>query len=271
MKRHRRQNPFSLFSFQDIITGLCGILIFFVLIMLVDFISRRDAPQSAPVASRTDESPTDESITGEMDALRQEIEMLTAELDKARESSRKEVAAAGESASPEVARKMEAEIDVEARKLADLASRIAALRSRVAEARTIEARMRELEKTRQMLESQLDELKKSNVVTLIPERGVAKIPVYIVCGAGGVEVLRPLERSVEKKRFTGGGLEKDVVEELKRLDPKLYAVVLMVRPSGVGFMDGLAAKVRQLGFGCGRDPLEEDAKLSLGPLKGDGE
>ena len=263
MKRRNRQNPFSLFSFQDIITGLCGILIFFVLIMLVDFVLRRESPPASPVTSITDES-----VASDMDALRQEIDMLTADLAKIRETSQKAIAAAGESVSPEVAKKMESEIASEMQKAAELAARVAVLRSRVADARRIEAKMRELEKVRQTLENKLNELKKSNVVTLIPERGVAKMPVYIVCGADGAELLRPLEHGVEKKRFTGINLENDVAAELRQLDPKLYAVVLMIKPSGVELMDGLAARVRRLGFGCGRDPLEEDVQLNFGPQKG---
>ncbi len=46
--RRKTGNPFSRFSFQDIITGLYGIMIFLVLIMLVDIITRR-AAESAPV------------------------------------------------------------------------------------------------------------------------------------------------------------------------------------------------------------------------------
>ena len=266
MKQRNRHNPFSLFSFQDIITGLCGILIFFVLIMLVDFVSRRENPQQAHV-----ESIADDAISGDMGVLRREIDALAAELARTRAASQKIVATVGESASPEVAKEMKSEIDEKARILVVLASRVAALRARVMEIRNDEAKIRELERTRQTLEDRLAELKKSNLVTLIPERGVAKLPVYVVCDCNGAEVLRPLERGVARKRIAVGKIEKEVAEELKDLDCKLYAVVLLVRPSGAKFMDSLASKIRSLGFGCGRDPLEEDAKINIGSVKGDGQ
>ena len=226
--------------------------------------SRRENPQQTHV-----ESIADDAISGDMDVLRREIDALAIELAKTRAASQKIVAMAGESASPEVAGEMKSEIDEKTRMLAVLASRVAALRARVMEIRNAEATKRELERIRQTLEDRLAELKKSNLVTLIPERGVAKLPVYIVCDCNGAEVLRPLERGVARKRIVAGKIEKNVVEELKNLDCKLYAVVLLVRPSGAKFMDSLASKIRSLGFGCGRDPLEEDAKINIASVKGD--
>ena len=40
--RRRGRNPFSLFSFQDIITGLCGIMVFMVLVQAVDLVTGKD-------------------------------------------------------------------------------------------------------------------------------------------------------------------------------------------------------------------------------------
>ena len=41
MARRRQRTRFSLFAFQDIVTGLCGVLILLVLTMVVDLADRR--------------------------------------------------------------------------------------------------------------------------------------------------------------------------------------------------------------------------------------
>ena len=262
--RHRSgQNPFSLFSFQDIITGLCGILIFFVLIMLVDFISRRESPQ-VPSAAPVTENMTDDGI----DALRQEIDALTAELDNARKTSQTAIAASGETASPEAVRRKKKEIDAESHKLCEIAAIVASLRKRADAVRNDKAKIANLEKARLTLESKLAKIK-ANTVTLIPERGVLRMPICIICGRNEVEVLCPLENGVERKRIASRNLENGIAEVLERFDRAQYAVVLMVRPSGAWRMDSLAAKVRSLGFGCGRDPLEEDATVNISSVGGD--
>ena len=78
MKRPRQIVRFSLFAFQDIITGLCGVLILLVMLMLVDFAS---SPESATAVADID---TDESIS----VLRREVAELEIGLAKARRAAR---------------------------------------------------------------------------------------------------------------------------------------------------------------------------------------
>ena len=264
MRRRGRQNPFSLFSFQDIITGLCGILIFFVLIMLVDFISRRDSapPPPAPPSKET----SDES----MDALRREVSALERELSRKRAAAQDAVAAADASVSPEVARKMLSEIDSVVREQSELAAVVDDLRHRASAVCAAETNtMAELLAANRALEGKLAEMSRLNIVTLIPERGMAKLPLYVLCGGGSAEVICPTTNGVTRKPIASGNMVSGVVGELKGYDSSRYAVVLLVRPSGAGLMDGLASKIRSLGFGCGRDPLEEDATVNVGGAGGE--
>ena len=100
--RRKSQNPFSLFAFQDIITGLCGIMVFFVLVMLVDLISGREAP-------RTESEPTPIEAKDDFDALRREIASLRETLKQLKEETRRIIVAAETKTAPEKEEKLIAE------------------------------------------------------------------------------------------------------------------------------------------------------------------
>lgn len=266
MKRFRRNTPFSLFSFQDIITGLCGIVILFVLIMLVDLVVRRDSGSDRPSEARAE-------IVDTTDELRKEIDALRLELAELRESVKSVIVLAKDKAAPEVSAKLAKDLTDKEREVAALVSQVADLKTRVAAARDADAanrkKIREMEETRRILENKLNALKGKKGVTLIPERGEFKAPVYLVLGRGGVEVLRPLKKTTYRKWYFFDDIKTGLVQELVGLDHTTHTVVLLVRPSGVRKMQAIADMVRSYGFSCGRDPLEEDVDVSLGKGEGD--
>ena len=267
MKRRSTGNPFSLFSFQDIITGLCGIIIFFVLIMLVDLVMQREAPT---VAEKEPAIPVEDS----RDALRREIAELQTRLAELKETTQRLILALGNTPAPDVEAKLIAEMTEKEKEAAAILSQLIDLRMRVAKARDADAENRKkvaaMEKTRRLLEERLAKLKKTKGVTLIPERGEFKAPVFVICGRGGIEVLRPLLREPYRKWYPYGDMESGLSEELEQLDRTTHTVILLIRPSGITRMDALVKIVKELGFSCGRDPLEEDIDVSIGNFSGGG-
>ena len=265
--RHKSQNPFSLFSFQDIITGLCGIIIFFVLIMLVDLVMQREAPT---IADEEQAIPVEDS----RDALRREIAELQTRLGELKETTRRLILALGNTPAPDVEARLIAEMTEKEKEAAALLSQIIDLRMRVAKARDADAeskkKVAEMEKTRRLLEERLAKLRKTKGVTLIPERGEFKAPVFVICGRGGIEVLRPLLREPYRKWYPYGDMESGLRGELDLLDRTTHTVILLIRPSGISRMDALVKIVRELGFSCGRDPLEEDVDVSVASAGGGG-
>ncbi len=265
MARRRQRVRFSLFAFQDIITGLCGVLILLVMLMLVDFMTTPE--------SNTVETTSTEEINGGIESLRCEIVRLEKELANARESSRNAIISVKDAAAPEQVARLTVEMTAKEKELAALVSQVEDLRTRVAAARDADARsrntVREMEETRRLLERKVSALKNEKGITLIPERGAFKIPVYIVCGGDGVEIMCPLKTGSKTKRFSKGGMEDGVIRVLGNLDHTTHTVILLVRPSGTGMMKELADLVKKLGFSCGRDPLEEDAVVSLAATGGD--
>lgn len=264
MKRFRRNTPFSLFSFQDIITGLCGIIILFVLIMLVDVVMKRDA------SHRQDEQPPLE-VENNTDELKKEIASLKADLAKVKEAAKSVIVAAKDKAAPEISAKLDKDLSAKEREVAALLSQVLDLRTRVAAAAEADAenkkRVRDMEETRRLLENKLAALKDKKGVTLIPERGEFKAPVYLVLGRGGVEVLRPLKK-IYRQWYFFDDLKRGLSDELLKLDYTTHTVILLVRPSGMEKMEAVADIVRGMGLSYGRDPLEEDVEISLGKANG---
>ena len=265
MKRRRHGVRFSLFAFQDIITGLCGVLILLVMLMLVDFVTAPERKEG----ERTPMEETDDNV----EKLRKEVVRLESELAKAREAARTAIVAAKDAAAPEVAAKLMAEMSKKEKELLALVSQVADLETRVAKAKDADARnrkkIREMEETRRILEGKLAALKSKKGVTLIPERGTFKSPIYIICGKGGAEILRPLKKDAGRKWVARDKLRDGVTETLENLDHTTHTVILLVRPSGVEMMDELSKCVKDLGFSYGRDPLEEDVEVSIGTAGGD--
>ena len=151
-------------------------LILLVMLMLVNLITAPERNMPAPM-------PTEET-GGSIESLRCEIVRLEKMLAKTRESARNAIVSVRDAAAPEVAAKLISEMSEKEKKLAALVSQVADLQTRVAVARKTDARnkkkVREMEETRRILERKLAAMKDKNGVTLIPERGSFKSPIYII-------------------------------------------------------------------------------------------
>ena len=258
MGLRRHSVRFSLFAFQDIITGLCGVLILIVLTMSVDLSGAREVAVSVDIA---------EDVSISIEDLRKEVAALEKSLEENRNAARKVVVAVQNTVAPAKAARLVSDMDEKERELAALVSQVEDLRTLVAAAKNADGRdknkVREMEETRRILEKRLSSLRDKKGITLIPERGMSKIPVYIVCGRDGVEILRMAGKSEVRRKYASGVMKYEIVKELLGLDHTTHTVILLVRPSGVDKMTPLAKIVRNIGFTCGRDPLEEDVKVSL--------
>lgn len=256
--RHRSTgSPFSLFSFQDIITGLCGIMIFLVLVMLVDIITRR-AAESVPVME-----------VSEVERLEKEVAELEAKAKALLAAVRAKRAAAAADAPEEARHGAAVELaeqeargrmaEAEGRKAEKDASDAAAANEAATETvRALEARATKLEK-------RLEELKKRNRITLIPEEGFRKKPVYVVLSSSGTEIASPYLDGGKTSAY-GSGEEafQKALARLAGLDTHAYCLVLLVRPDAFDRMDRIAFRLREAGFDVGRDPIAQDAEIDFG-------
>lgn len=258
MKRRWRSSPVSLFSFQDIVTGTCGIMIFMV---LVQILLLNVAPEAGEFTVGTDEE-TDALV------LKREIRQLEAELAEIRVRSRKIAVASKDAARPGEYEKAAEALSEKERVVASLVSQVHDLETRVAAAKDADAkneeRIKEMERTRCLLEQQISDMKNSKGITLIPQRGSFKIPFYVICSSHGLEVLRPLDAGADNIAISAAEVERGFSGFLSRLDHTTHAAVLLVRPTGVEMMNRAVVLLKQNSFTYGRDPLEEWAVVSFG-------
>ena len=258
MRRRKRVNTISLFAFQDIITGLCGIMIFMVLVQIVGlaFEGLRDEWCFKPVVCST------ESI----DVLKSEIKALEKELSTVKIKSSRAVLAIKDKARQEDVDKIKKQLTEKERVVAALISQVHDLETQVESAKKADAedaaKVREMERTRRLLEQQIAGLKGRRGVTLIPERGEFKLPVYMICSWSGIEVQRPFEK-VPKVNIAPDAVNGKLDEYIAALDHTTHAVVLLVRPSGVKFMDQAVEILKNHSFTYGRDPLEENLEVAF--------
>ena len=257
MKRRSASSPISLFSFQDIITGLCGLLILFVLIMVIDLVVRRDG--SPPPPPEPDRPVTE--LQAEIANLQEQLAALRHVVAEKR--SRLNLSLS--KAKAEDARKQLSEKD---REISNLLAESLELQTRLEKALDARAKsaekLKEMELARRNLEDSLSKLKKRNGVTLIPERGNLKSPVFVVLGRGKIVVSAPLDENDRTVEFAEDRLGEGLAQALSGYGKDTHTVVLLVRPSGLRLLDRAFEKAKSLGFACGRDPLEENMEVSFG-------
>ena len=257
MIRRSRNNPFSLFSFQDIITGLCGIMIFMVLVQVVGL-----------AFERTVDVPTYDSdlevAEEEREKLKKEIAKLERELSAVKAKSAKAIVSANDKAKSEDVEKVQKELTEKELVVAALVSQVHDLETQVEAAKKADAenraKVQEMERTRRLLERQIADMKGRKGVTLIPERGSVKIPVYMVCSSQGLEIHSPFEKRPAKK-ILNSDIERGLGRFLADLDHTTHCVVLLVRPSGVKVMDRAEELLKGNSFAYGRDPLAENDEI----------
>lgn len=267
MRRRKIGRPFSLFSFQDLVTGLSGVMILLVLTLLLDM-----------AASRSPDMPNPESLEDTLETektLSDEIRRLRAELASLKDAAAAARLAVRGAESPEEAEERARRIQEERERDAAMwRSRLAALQKRLEELKHGDfenrAILEEMENNRQALESELEAFRKRAGITLIPERGNLKLPIYVECSGTGFRIHRlpgDGDGSGDSVELSG---ERQLRDCLGKLDRRTHSVVLLVRPSGTWRMDGAARVAREAGFAVGRDPLEEDVALDFEPLPGEG-
>ncbi len=255
--RRARGNPVSLFSFQDIITGLCGVMLFIVLVVIVDLVAARTASDGTPPVPAVPDWQEEKS---RVEAEIKKLQTTLAELEKASENV---IVAVQSTVAPEIVESA----NESQREAMALYSQVEALRTQLAKMQDADAADRkkreEMEQTVRLLQAKLQKLKHAKGITLILEPGEARIPVYVICDEKGLEVVSPFEKSVPRK-FYSHEESASFMDQIVKFDPTTHTVVMLVRPSGVVWMAQYVQACKELyGYSIGRDPLEEDVEVSF--------
>ena len=213
-----------------------------------------------------------ESAEAERERLGAEIAQLTKALSSIKAKSAKAIVSASYKARPEDVEKVQKELSEKELVIAALVSQVHDLETQVEATRKADAedraKVREMERTRRLLEQQIADMRGSRGVTLIPERGESKIPVYMVCSSAGLEIHSPFEKR-PKQTISVGDIDWELGDFLAELDHTTHCAVLLVRPSGIKVMDMAVELLKSNSFAYGRDPLEEGCMVVFDARRGE--
>jgi DNA repair exonuclease SbcCD ATPase subunit len=254
-KRKNNSTPLSLFSFQDMITGLCGIMILLVLIMVLDL-----------VEARSNAKPSSNTVKEEVDlqALQKEVD----ELQKKYLSNQQALS----SVVVQTNRNDLTEITVMTKNLTDQEKQILGLKSQVEllksqladrkkEKNESDRKLREMEEIRKQLEAAIAKTSE-NDLTIIPERGYNKMPIYVDCSGKTVKVHFPVQKK-ETILIDISNAAARLAQLAQSTDKEANYFVLLIRPSSLGYAFKLEPVLESVGFKVGRDPIPEQKVLKF--------
>lgn len=257
MARRHRSSPFSLFSFQDIITSVTGIIILLTLILALELVTR---DPSAPGGSSPDNS----------ERLRQEIAKATEESARLEEVLERGAARVQElaAASPQQLARAKREFEQEVRRLEAEVEQLvqqAGASSREKEEAIAKSEDREdehkelkrLEATLKSLAEKLKDLKRTDRLIYNLSRDTGK-RAWLVDVSPDKLATAPLGEAVPPTLFEGSSASaraRSFIDFTKLRDPKTEYFVFLIRPSAVDTFADIRSKLESSGFDIGFDVI----------------
>lgn len=267
--------PISLFSFQDIVTTLIGIMVLFVLLLSLELIeATRLFEENSPLAEELKVlREKRQSLEERADELRRRREELSSELDTVGEMSEEERRymagkteerlAAAKRASAEVEERLR---EAEERKAAaekeagQLAEREREFETRLAVVE--ESRRRNEESRRQNQELREEVRRLGNAVSVEFPGDMTKQPVLIECSGSGFRLKRLASQEIREIPFQGVTFTEDIERlfaVLGEYPASSCYMVFLIKPSAANYAEYLLAQFsrRMSSYEMGMDPLHE--------------
>lgn len=256
MSRRQREAsaPLSLFSFQDIITTVSGIMLLVMLMLALEVVARPAGKPAAP-AARDTAAPS----TADIERLREEIAQARREAQEAAKLNLDDAPARVERMEQETAKTRDKAARLRAEAEASRRSAQTAARAE-AQAKQEESRLQaELEALRKRLEDQ----ESLNRVNYTFAKLTNKTPVLVECSAAGIAV-RLAGKEPQVLSFVDAS-SPHFQSSLRRFqawargrNPAREAFIVLVKPSASGYAQEVIDALKQSGFDVGHEPLEED-------------
>ncbi len=269
------ESPISLFSFQDIITSLTGIMLTVVLLLALELInSRQKQAEASPLAQELELA---KQIRNAAEKRKKELEADIARLQEASMSSFKydsEILRMNEQALKEEFEKIEQaltlatiEKDKLDKKLAEQSKRAEVLKEEQHKKDEIKNKAEKIVKENKLLEEKLGKVnealdKKRKGVKVSFSGGTDKKPVLVECSKKLVRV--SVFQSGEVKEFRPESpiltdMVKDVVSYLSTLPSSRYYIVFLAKPSSGAYFDFLQRySSEKLEHSIGEEPIYEE-------------
>ena len=269
-RRRHNESPLSLFSFQDIITSVTGILVLLTLILALDLTTREAASSVATLETRAVAAEVQETLAQTQAQLQALQDQLAAQTEATTELAR---------LTPAAAQQQQAELDRELATLAeDTAQLQANVQSKEKDGRELERkstektsdreRLRQLQQQADLVKQQLAELKRSNRVFYRPRAGDGKRAWLVDIRARAI-VVAPADAQHEQQVFEASSEKLSVSDFLRwataHRHPGGEYFVLLVRPSGIDSFHELEKSLLKAGFETGIDLIGPDLEIFPSP------
>lgn len=244
--------PVSLFSLQDIITCLTGIMILIVLILAVEAIA---TPESQGRGVHID-LPSVEELEARFKALQEERDELVSQIGM-RNPQADSLSAAD---------KVRATLKLKQQRTDQIRQETALeLSQEKQQERLMELlnrkhrRAEELEGLREEMESFNEKaMRATSMVRFLPGEGLDKTPHLLVSDRNGVQVLS-LAEPIRDQAWSPALTERGLRRLLTDADTEKEYFVVILKPSGADLGLELYETIRTAGFQAGYDTLEENA------------
>lgn len=244
--------PVSLFSLQDIITCLTGIMILIVLILAVEAIA---TPDSQGRGVHID-LPSVKELDARFKALQKERDQLVSRIGMRRPQTDSMSAAD----KVRVVLKLKQLRADQIRKETALELSQAKQQERLMELLNRKhRRAEELEALRKEMESFIETVQRAtSLVRFLPGDGLKKTPHLLVSDRNGVQVLSLME-PIRDQAWSPQLTERSLGRLLTDADTEKEYFVVILKPSGADLGLEIYETIRTAGFQAGYDTLEEDA------------
>lgn len=259
-RRRSSAPPISLFSFQDIITSVSGVLIFLTLIMTLELLQRqKDSP---PQKTREIVEDMSQAIATAND----EIRVLEAKLAKQSAETNQRVRQ-----NPTELRSQKAIVGAEVRQVGTELDRIQQelqrARERAQQAQKVEpqekaekVRVEEIAKQTRAIEAKLAELRSKNQLLYATPSGTNKV-AWLMEVTGEHLLIARADHPKAEVVIEDASLEERLEradEWARKLDTKQNYVVLIIKPSGIEQHPKLLDALEQTRISIGFDLVEEN-------------
>lgn len=288
-KRNRYSSPISLFSFQDIITSLTGIMFLIVLLMTLIIITRElkkpqlaDTPAALPVAisehrTRAETLRMLREITAQLEQRRQQLRELTARLDQLNELDPAALEQRLLQQEQAVAA-LEQQLAAAELQLAANQEQIAAMeqlaQNQLTELNALPPRIKEAQQRLSQLSQQLQQLQQQQKILeqlkkiLVKQPHAAKLPIIVECREASALILdvqsaKPQQQAMPPENAAAG--VEQLARQLNRFDPDKHYLVLLITRESYYYIHELIAAVTQSGFEHGWEPWDSASSLIQPP------
>lgn len=272
MRRRRREQTVNLFAFQDIITGVAGVMLFILLLLVVQ-LSLRLATQAAELQEAQAERDARQisAVSEPVDDPAANLESLQADLDQLRRDNQDLIDASSRNLNQEI---QQAQVELaDIVRDADAAKAQAESLQKQIASQEISSERKEILVRRQRLREQLEALKQEEL-----RHGSGKLVAFKMTAnqsrqtwvidltdsrAVLFDVQQPMDvTTVEYDRTQLPVTTVEQIETVLATKTKIRSIILVLRPSVAGVGAVFLSEFRDAGFSLALELLDEDTLIT---------